>query len=63
MSAVSGNSSPRNVLSSNGKKYEMYYETKYEQWFWLHYYIFFFKYTTFYLFFITNNKIEHHFQK
>ena len=31
MSAVSGNSSPRNVLSSNGKKYEMYYETKYEQ--------------------------------
>ncbi len=30
MSAVSGNSSPRNVLNSNGKKYEMYYETKYQ---------------------------------
>lgn len=32
MSAVSSGSSPRNVLSSNGKKYEMYYETKYQEW-------------------------------
>lgn len=30
MSSVSSSSSPRNVLNSNGKKYEMYYETKYE---------------------------------
>lgn len=31
MSAVSSGSSPRNLLSSNGKKYEMYYETKYQE--------------------------------
>lgn len=31
MSSVSSSSSPRNVLNSNGKKYEMYYETKYEE--------------------------------
>jgi hypothetical protein len=30
MSSVSSSSSPRNVLNFNGKKYEKYYETKYE---------------------------------